>query len=75
MLLTGGTFSEVWSEIVGYPIQEDLFYEYHLYKPSEECPYIEKSYVKILAPRDRKFKTCYFLWKPPVEKYDGPWFE
>ncbi len=71
---TSGSPSEEWGNDLGYKPDSKRYYEVHLYKPSDECPYIEKSYVKILVPRSREETSCKFIWKPEVEPYDGPWF-
>lgn len=71
---TGGSPKDFWEDILGFKPTDTDFYEVELYKPSNECPYIEKSYVKILVPRDRNTYKCKLLWKQPVPKYDGPWF-
>ena len=73
--LTGGNpKAEEWSEILGYKPNDKTYYEIELYKRSDECPYIEKSYVKILVPRNRETEECYFIWKPKVPEYNGSWF-
>jgi uncharacterized protein YciU (UPF0263 family) len=73
--LTGGNpKAEEWATILGFLPDEKSYYEIELYKRSDECPYIEKSYVKILVPRNREIEECYFIWKPRVLEYNGPWF-
>jgi len=69
-----GTPSEDWEKLLGFKPEMKSYYEIHLYKPSEECPYIEKSYAKILVPRNREEEHCEIIWKPEVSPYDGPWF-
>jgi len=71
---SSGTPSEDWEEKLGFRPEMKSYYEIHLYKPSDECPYIEKSYAKILVPRNRYEESCEIIWKPEVPPYDGPWF-
>ena len=71
---SSGTPSDDWEERLGFRPEPKSYYEVHLYKPSDECPYIEKSYAKILVPRNREEKDCEIIWKPEVQSYDGPWF-
>src|SRR5262245_55764558 len=67
-LLTGGTPGADWEQIIGIAPTERLFYELQIYKPSDAKPYIEKSYVRMLIPRDRSSETVQFMWRPPVER-------
>lgn len=69
-----GSPKHKWEGIVGWPVTDREFYEYQLYKPSNECPYVEKIYAVILVSRSRENEGCYVQWKPPVEPYRGPWF-
>lgn len=71
---TSGTPRSQWECIVGRPVNEREFYEHRVYKPSDECPYVEKIYAVILVSRDRENQDCYVQWKPIVEPYEGPWF-
>lgn len=65
--LTGGNpKADEWATILGCQPDEKSYYEIELYKRSDEYPYIEKSYVKILVPRNRETNECYFIWKPKV---------
>ena len=72
--ITSGTPSDEWETVLGFTPEMKSYYEIHLYKPSDECPYIEKSYAKILVPRNRDTNKCEMIWKPEVPPYDGPWF-
>jgi len=72
--MTSGTPSDEWAPVLGFTPEMKSHYEIHLYKPSNECPYIEKSYAKILVPRDRDIQECEIIWKPEIPPYDGPWF-
>lgn len=51
-----------------------LFYEVMLYRPSEECPHIEKYFARILVSRDRATESVWIKSKPTVPPYTGPWF-
>jgi uncharacterized protein YciU (UPF0263 family) len=62
-LLTGGTPGAGWEELLGFEPTEHSFYELQLYKPSAGKPFIEKSYVRMLAPRDRASSTVLFIWR------------
>ena len=61
-ILTGGTPGSDWDQLVGLTPTEHHFYEIQIYKPSAEKPYIEKSYVRMLVPRDRSVETVHFIW-------------
>ena len=73
-LVSSGTPGPQWESIVGRPVSEREFYEFEVYKPSAECPYVEKIYAVILVSRDRSTESCYVQWRPEIEKYDGPLF-
>lgn len=73
-VIGGNPKAEEWNQLLGFTPDDKSFYEIELYKRSEECPYIEKSYVKILVPRNRDTDECNFIWRPVVGKYEGPWF-
>jgi hypothetical protein len=62
-LLTGGTPGRGWEELLGFGPTETSFYEFQLYKPSAHKPFIEKSYVRMLAPRERGSNTVLFIWR------------
>ena len=64
-LLTGGTPGDDWEGIIGTVPTMRAYYEFQLYKPKDAKPYIEKSYVRILVPRDRSSTQVYFMWRPP----------
>ena len=72
--ISSGTPDEEWENVLGFKPDRKSFYEIHLYKPSDECPYIDKSYAKILVARNRESEQCEILGKPEVPPYDGPWF-
>jgi uncharacterized protein YciU (UPF0263 family) len=65
-LLTGGTVGPGWEQIIGFIPDGQSFYELQIYKPANKKPYIEKSYVRILSPRDRAVKKVHFMWHPPI---------
>lgn len=67
-LLTGGTPGPGWERVIGVVPTERHFYELQIYKPSDNKPYIEGSYVRILVPRDRSIEAIQFMWRPPVER-------
>ena len=60
-LLTGGTPGPDWDQSIGLTPTEHHFYEIEIYKPSAEKPLIEKSYVRMLAPRDRSNEAVHFI--------------
>lgn len=66
-LLTGGTPGSDWELIIGVVPTEHLFYELQIYKPSDVKPYAEKSYVRMLVPRNRSLENVQFMWRPPIE--------
>src|SRR5436190_24099630 len=72
--LTGGTFGDGWQALVGHLPEERMYYEFQLYRPSSECPYIEKYFARILVTRDRASEVVHILWRPPVPEYHGPHF-
>jgi len=65
-LLTGGTVGPDWEQIIGFVPDDQNFYELQIYMPADEKPYIEKSYVRILSPRDRATEKVHFMWRPPI---------
>ncbi len=67
-LLTGGTPGEDWELTVGFSPTDRSHYEIQIYKPSESPPYIEKSFVRMLVPRDRTDEVVHFKWRPPVQQ-------
>ena len=73
--LTGGSVGDGWEALVGHVPEERMYYEFQLYRPSPECPYIEKYYARILVTRDRASEAVHILWRPPVPEYHGPHFE
>ena len=66
---------EGWEPLLGRLPEQHLFYEVELYRPSDQCPYIEKSFVRMLIPRNRAESQVLFIWRPVVPSYDGPYFE
>jgi len=62
--LSSGSVGSGWEEITGFIPDERHFYEIEIYKPSNDRPYIEKSYVRMLSPRDRATDVVYFMWRP-----------
>ena len=67
-LLTGGTPSLDWEKIIGIVPTEHHFYELEIYKPSDTESHIEKSYARMLVPRDRSTETVQFMWRPSVKR-------
>ena len=66
------SFVDDWSEELGCLLDAQLYYEYQLYLPSKECPYIAKYYARTLVSRDRNSSEVWIKWKPPVPEYNGP---
>ena len=65
-VLAAGSAGNGWESITNFTPEKDSYYEIELYKPSEIWPYIQKSYVRILVPRNRSSETLYFMWFPSV---------
>jgi uncharacterized protein YciU (UPF0263 family) len=63
-LKTGGTPGSDWAALVGLAPTEASHYEVQIYKPAAERPYVEKSFVRMLVPRDRNSKLVHFIWRP-----------
>jgi uncharacterized protein YciU (UPF0263 family) len=72
--MTGGSFGDDWEADTGFKPDTRLFYEIQLYRPSNECPYIEKYFARLLVSRDRATEAVWIKWKPPVPPYNGPWY-
>jgi uncharacterized protein YciU (UPF0263 family) len=70
----GGSPGTDWQPDTGFEPDIRLFYEFQVYRPSNECPYITKYYARILVSRDRASEAVWIKWRPPVPKYDGPEF-
>lgn len=64
--LIGGTSGSDWEKVIGVVPTERQFYELEIYKPSDTKPYIERSYVRMLVPRDRSTEVIQYMWRPPV---------
>ena len=71
---TSGTPGDDWVDTAGFEPDNDSYYEFRLVRPSDECPYLKRIFVRILVPRDRSVENVWFIWNPPVPPYDGPWF-
>lgn len=65
--LTGGTPGPDWEKIIGVVPTERHYYELQIYKPSDTKPYIERSYVRMLVPRDRSTELIHYMWRPSFE--------
>jgi uncharacterized protein YciU (UPF0263 family) len=72
--VAGGSFGDDWASELGGEPDKRIHYEYQVYLPSEECPYIERYYARILVSRDRDSDGVWIKWKPPVPEYHGPHF-
>jgi hypothetical protein len=73
---TCGTVEEgIWDSIIGHAPDRNQYYQFEIYRRADTCPYIEKSFVKILIPRDRSTESVHFIWRPIVPVYTGPYFE
>ena len=66
---TPGSFGDDWKSETGFEPDPRLFYEIQLYRPSDECPYIDKYFARILVTRDRCSEGVWIMWKPPVPEY------
>lgn len=53
----------------------NAFYGVEVYRPSDQCPYVEKVFVRMLVPRDRATDSVHFIWRPVVPPYTGRYFE
>ncbi len=60
---TGGSPASDWVSLVGFVPTDGSHYEVHIYKPTAERPYIEKSFVRMLVPRDRSSDVVHFIWR------------
>ena len=58
-----GGFDE-WTEHLGYTPDRHLHYDYTVYIPAEERPYVERIYATILVSRDRAKGVVSIRWKP-----------
>src|SRR5678816_2131521 len=74
-MLTGGSVGDGWEALVGHVPEERMYYEFQLYLPSSECPYIGKYFARVLVTRDRESDAVHILWRPPVPEYHRPHFE
>jgi uncharacterized protein YciU (UPF0263 family) len=68
--VTGGSIGGDWIEEVGFQPDPRLFYEFQVYQPREEHPYISKCYARILVPRDRDSQAVWVKWKPPLLEHE-----
>ena len=73
--MTSGSFQDEWTDILGAKPERNAYYGVQVYRPSNQCPYVEKVFVRMLVPRDRSTDTVYFIWRPVVPPYTGPYFE
>lgn len=67
-LLTSGDPSEGWEAHVGFRPDIHGYYQFEIYKPADEHPYVEKVYARILVGRDRADEFCAILWRPPISR-------
>jgi len=70
-LSSGGIIGGDWESVLGYAPDERMHYEFEVYRPSEECPYVAKIFARILATRNRASDAVRIVWRPPVLEYDG----
>lgn len=70
LTVTGGSIGNDWLDEVGSPPDPRLFYEFQVYRPREEHPYISKYYARILVPRDRDSQAVWVKWKPPLMEHE-----
>jgi uncharacterized protein YciU (UPF0263 family) len=61
--------------VLGTAPNRHAFYGVEIYRPSDQCPYVEKVFVRMLVPRDRSTDTVHFIWRPVLPPYTGPYFE
>lgn len=66
--LAGGAPGADWEDVIGVAPTERDFYEIELYKPADAAPHVEKSYARILVPRDRASEQVHFMWQPSIER-------
>lgn len=74
-LSSGGIIGDDWETVLGYAPDERMHYEFEVYRPSEECPYVAKIFARILVTRDRASDAVHIVWHPPVPEYDGARYE
>ena len=65
----GGSVLEGWAPIFGTEPDRRMHYEFCVYRPSDEHPYISKYYFRVLASRDRSEDRVWIMWQPPVPEY------
>lgn len=69
-MVTGGSIGDDWLEEVGSLPDSRLFYEFQVYRPCDQHPYLSKYYARILVPRDRDSQTVWVKWKPPLLEHE-----
>ena len=62
--LTSGTIGSDWEVLLGCSVNPRTHYEFEIYKPKDEKPYIDKSFVRMLVPRNRSKDKVTFMWRP-----------
>ena len=69
--VSGGSFGADWATEVGADPDKNLHYEYQVYLPALERPYVEKYCARILVTRDRQSKDVWIKWKPPLSAIEA----
>ena len=64
--IVAGSINSEWKNILGFEPQSNEFYEIEIYKPSDEKPYAEKIFAKILVTRDSSSNRVEIIWKPKL---------
>jgi hypothetical protein len=65
----GGPGIDDWTSLVGSLPDPRMHYEFQVYEPSDEHPYIKRYFFRALASRDRAVDAVWIMWLPPVPEY------
>lgn len=66
----GGSVGAGWEAIVGSQPDRRMHYEFDLYEPDSEHPYIKRYFLRALVSRDRSIDKVWIMWQPPVPHYE-----
>lgn len=66
---SGGSVLNGWESIVGTEPDCRMHYEFQVYQPSDQHPYVAKYYFRALVSRDRLIDRVWFMWLPAVPDY------
>jgi hypothetical protein len=66
----GGSVGADWGQIIGAPPDRRMHYEFNLYEPDSEHPYIKRYFLRALVSRDRAIDSVWIIWQPPLPYYE-----